>query len=61
MYRYAIDMEIVATNYASLVELPTKENSQLHKPFSHDELARLWEHTEDTGAKVAEVPKKFNS
>lgn len=27
MYRYAIDMEIVATNYASLVELPTKENS----------------------------------
>ena len=53
MYRYAIDMEVVTTNYASLVELPTKENSQLHKPFSRDELARLWEHTEDTGAKVA--------
>lgn len=53
MYRYAIDMEIVATNYASLVELPTKENSQLHKPFSGDELARLWENTEDTGAKIA--------
>lgn len=53
MYRYAIDMEIVTTNYASLVELPTKEDSELHKPLSREELIHLWQHAEDTGAKVA--------
>ena len=53
MYRYANDMAIVATNYASLVELPVKEDSELHKPFSKEELAELWQHTDDLGAKVA--------
>lgn len=53
MFKYAIDMEITATNYAALVELPTKEESQLHKPFSREELAALWQSTETLGAKVA--------
>ena len=28
MFKYAIDQEIVTTNYATLVELPTKEESE---------------------------------
>ena len=53
MFKYAGDQEIVATNYASLVELPTKEESNLHKPFTREELSKLWKHTEDLGARVA--------
>ena len=32
MFKYAIDMEIVATNFALLVELPIQEDSEIHKP-----------------------------
>ena len=53
MFKYAIDQEIVTTNYATLVELPAKEESEIHKPFTREELANLWQHTEDLGAKVA--------
>ena len=38
MYKLAIDLEIVATNYAALVEIPEKETSEIHKPFTPDEL-----------------------
>ena len=41
MFKYAIDQEIVATNYATPVEFPVKEYSEIHKPFSREELARL--------------------
>ena len=51
--QFAPDMEIVTTNYASPVELPTKTESEIHKPFSLEELITLWEHKEDAGAKVA--------
>ena len=53
MFKYAIDQEIVTTNYATLVELPVKEDSEIHKPFTREELANLWRHTDDLGAKVA--------
>lgn len=53
MFKYAIDQEITATNYATLVELPAKEESEIHKPFTREELAKLWQHTEDLGVKVA--------
>ena len=52
MFKYAIDQEIVTTNYATLVELPNKEESKLHKPFSREELAQLWQ-SSDMGARVA--------
>ena len=55
MYKYAIGQEIVITNYASLVELPTQEAGELHKPFSRKELAVLWNHTEELGVQVALV------
>ena len=53
MFKFAIDMEIVATNFASLVELPTREDSQINKPFTREELIELWKHTDDLGARVA--------
>lgn len=53
MYKFAIDLEIVSTNYAALVELPAKAESELHKPFTPDELQTLWQHVDDFGAKVA--------
>ena len=53
MFKYAIDQEIATTNYATLVELPTKEESQLHKPFSREELATLWKSADDVSVKVA--------
>ena len=53
MFKYAGDQEIVATNYASPVELPTKEDSDLHKPFTREEPDKFWRHTEDLGARVA--------
>ena len=53
MFKFAIDMEIVTTNFAALVELPTTEASELHKPFTREELAALWKHTDDLGARVA--------
>ena len=53
MFKYAIDQEIVATNYATLVELPVKEDSEIHKSFSREELDNLWRHTDDLGAMVA--------
>ena len=50
MYKFAIDLEVVATNYAALVELPAKEESKIHKPFTPEELQTLWRHVDDFGA-----------
>ena len=53
LFKYAIDMEITPTNFASLVELPPKEQSQIHQPFTADELKILWQNTNDFVAKIA--------
>ena len=53
LFKYAIDMEITATNFASLVELPQKEQSQIHQPFTADELKILWQNTNDFAARIA--------
>ena len=53
MFKYAIDQEIVATNFASLVELPKNERSEIHKPFTQEELQILWQNKEDFTAKIA--------
>ena len=53
LFKYAVDLEIVSTNFASLVELPIKEQSQIHQPFSADELKILWQNQNDFGAKMA--------
>ena len=36
MFKFAIDLEIVATNFAALVELLTHETSEIHKPFTRE-------------------------
>lgn len=53
MSKYAIDQEIITTNYASLVELPHQEDSRIHVPFSDAELTMLWNHTNDIGCRIA--------
>ena len=53
MFKYAIDQEIVATNFASLIELPTKIQSEIHKPFIQEELQILWQNKNDFCVKIA--------
>ena len=52
LFKYAIDLEIVSTNYASLVELPPKEQSEIHQPFTSDELKILWQNANDACSKI---------
>ena len=51
--KYAIDQEIITTNYAALAELPAAEESRIHIPFSDTELALLWANTDDIGCRLA--------
>lgn len=53
IFKYAIDLELVTINQASGVELPIREKSTIHAPFTHEEIAELWENTEDFAARVA--------
>lgn len=52
MFKYAIDLEIVTTNFATLVEMPPHEQSEIHKTFSEEELKILWEHADDYVVKL---------
>lgn len=52
IFNYAIDLEIVTTNFATLVELPPHEQSEIHKPFSDEELKILWVYTDDYVVKL---------
>lgn len=53
LFKYAIDQEIVTTNFAALVEMPPSEQSQIHNPFTDEELNILWQNADDTGAQIA--------
>jgi integrase len=53
VYKYAIDLELVTINQASGIELPTREKSTIHAPFTQEEIGILWEHTEDFAARIA--------
>ena len=53
LFKYAIDMELVTANLATHVELPPREESTIHTPFTADELAALWKQTDDAGARFA--------
>lgn len=50
---YALDMELVTLNVATNVELPPAEDSEIHNPFTKEELAILWQHTDEIGARYA--------
>lgn len=53
VFKYAMDLEIVTSNQASGVELPTQQKSDMHQPFTADEIAALWQHTDDFAARLA--------
>lgn len=53
IFKYAIDMELVTMNAATSVELPPAEDSEIHTPFTQEELAILWRHTDDIGVRYA--------
>lgn len=50
---YAMEREIIMTNYATLCTLPTKQDSRIHQPFTPSELETLWANTDDDGARLA--------
>ena len=53
LFKYAIDQEIVATNFASFVEMPPNKQSEIRKPFTPAELKILWQNTADVAVRVA--------
>ena len=53
LFKFAIDRELVNVNYATLCELPANENSGLHKPFTEDEITRLWANMSVPGVSYA--------
>ena len=55
LFKFAIDREIVQTNYATLCELPAREYSRLHKPFEDEEIASLWANLSEPAVSYALV------
>ena len=55
LYKLAIDCELVATNFATNIELPPKEESTIHHPFTPKELRMLWKHQDELGVQYALV------
>lgn len=52
LYKYAIGNDIVKTMYSSLIELPSQKQSDIHKPFTDDEMRILWLNAENTAVKT---------
>lgn len=46
LYKYAIGNDIVKTMYSSLIELPPLEDSDIHKPFTNEEMQTLWDNSD---------------
>lgn len=53
MSKYAIDQELITTNYASLVELPKQQQSDIHQPFTPEEMDALWEMQDNPIVRIA--------
>lgn len=53
LYKYAFLMGICTVNYATPVETPPVPKSTKHHPFSDDELADMWQHTDDLTIRIA--------
>jgi len=47
LYKFAMDRELVTTNYATLCEVPAPEMSTMHKPFTDEEIKALWANLSD--------------
>jgi integrase len=53
VFKYAIDLELVTANQAAGIELPAQVKSDIHQPFTDDEIAALWNHKDDFAAQTA--------
>lgn len=53
LYKYAIFMDITTENRATVLETPTIKASTLHKPFTKEEIAELWQHKDELEVKFA--------
>ncbi len=52
-FKVAMKNDIVSKNYASLIVLPPRQKSTIHKPFTASEIGALWANTEAKIAKLA--------
>lgn len=47
VFSLAYSNDYIQKNYAELIQLPTLEKSNIHKPFTSEEMQILWQHTDD--------------
>jgi len=55
LYKYAKIINLTSSNRAQGVEVPKLPKSTKHKPFTADELEKLWQATDDFGVQLALV------
>ena len=55
MYRYAIQNDIVSTNYGEYIVVGKENDIQKGVPFTEDELRRLWKFKDDPDGKIINI------
>ncbi len=50
--KWACANDMLAKNYVEYVELPEQVDSEIHQPFTADELTLLWDNTSIAGVKI---------
>lgn len=55
LYKYAMLTGLCKTSQTGAIELPKVPKSKMHKPFTEEELAQLWENKDDFVARLALV------
>lgn len=45
-FKEAIKNDVINKNYASMITITSKEKSTIHKPFTENEIAILWQYTD---------------
>ena len=53
LYKQAIALNVLDKNYAEFLKLPPEVKSEIHQPFSNNELCFLWNNTQDYIIKIA--------
>ena len=52
MAQFALANDIITKNYVQFVEMPEQEQSDLHKPFTDEELVKLWQCSHDPNIQI---------
>lgn len=55
MYRYAIQNDIVSTNYAEYIVIKKENDIEKGVPFTEEELKRLWEFRNDPDGRIINI------